>query len=436
MKESDTIEFKSDFINDLNKEIIAFANTKGGDIYIGINDDGTVCGVQNIEETELKCTGHIRDTVKPDISMFVKYERITEEKKDVLKITVGKGTMSPYYIAGKGIRPEGVYVRMGTASVPATETAILSMIKDTTGEAFEEMRSINQNLTFVEAETEFENAGLSFGKAQKRSLGLIGKDGCYTNLALLLSDQCEHKIKFAVFCGAEKDIFKDRHEFGGSLFRQVEDLIKAIDSYNRLSSPRIEGLKRIDVREYPEAAIREAVLNAVIHREYALGGYTLVSIFDDRMEIISLGGLVRGVEMDDIMMGVSYLRNTRLAEIFYRLHLIEAYGTGITKIKKEYKNSKKQPIFECSANAFKVVLPKLEVENDLPKEKERETQAQTENEIKKVLNLIRRKQAITRKDVEVLLGVSPATATRILSKMVNERKINRSGAGKAVKYTL
>lgn len=432
MRESDTVEFKSEFINDLNKEIIAFANTKGGDIYIGINDDGTVCGVENIEETELKCTGHIRDTVKPDVSMFVKYEQLKLSEKDVLKITVNKGAMSPYYIAGKGIRPEGVYVRMGTACVPATETAIVSMIKDTSGEAFEEMRSLNQNLTFIQAEAEFENAGLSFGEAQKRSLGLIGKDGCYTNLALLLSDQCEHKIKFAVFSGKQKEIFKDRHEFSGSLFRQVEDLVKAIDDNNRLSSPRIEGLRRTDVREYPEAAVREAVLNAVIHREYALGGYTLASVFDDRIEIISLGGLVRGVEMNDIMMGVSYLRNTRLAEVFYRLHWIEAYGTGIAKIKKEYDSSKKKPTFEASSNAFKVVLPKLENENNSQTEKYENIQKEDEA----VLKLIRENQFIVRKDVEALLGVSPATATRILSKMVNEEKISRTGTGKTVNYTL
>lgn len=432
MKESDIVEFKSEFVNDLNKEIIAFANTEGGDIYIGISDDGIVCGVENIEETELKCTGHIRDTVKPDVSMFVKYEQLAFEGKDVLKITVNKGTMSPYYIAGKGIRPEGVYVRMGTASVPATETAILSMIKDTSGESFEEMRSVNQNLTFIQAETEFENAGLSFGEAQKRSLGLIGKDGCFTNLALLLSEQCEHKIKFAVFSGSQKEIFKDRHEFSGSLFRQVDDLIKAIDDNNRLGSPKIDGLRRVDVRDYPVEAVREAVLNAVIHREYALGGYTLASVFDDRIEIISLGGLVRGVEMNDIMMGVSYLRNTRLAEIFYRLHWIEAYGTGIAKIKNEYNNSKKKPVFESSPNAFKVVLPKLDFQNASPNK----IRGTIQNELEGVLELIHDKQFITRSDVEVLFGVSPATATRILGRMVNEGKIRREGTGRGVKYTL
>ena len=432
MKESDIIEFKAAFINDLNKEVIAFANTKGGDIYIGINDDGSVCGVEDIDDTELKCTSHIRDTIKPDLSMFVKYEHLDIEGKTVLKIVVGKGSMSPYYISGKGIRPEGVYVRMGTASVPATETMIINMIKDTTGETFEEMRSLNQNLTFIQAESEFEKAGLAFGEPQKRSLGLIGRDGCYTNLALLLSDQCEHKIKFAVFSGVEKGIFKDRHEFSGSLFRQVEDLTKAIDAHNRLSSPKIEGLKRVDIRDYPEDAIREAVLNAIIHREYALGGYTLASVFDDRIEIISLGGLVHGVEMNDIMMGVSYLRNKQLAEIFYRLHWIEAYGTGITKINNGYKNSKNQPSFESSPNAFKITLPKLSNQGGISDRSERTPKEDCEM----ILKHLEAKGSISKKDVELLLNVSSATATRILTKMADEKLIKRVGAGRGAKYTL
>ncbi len=425
MIETDVIEFKAAFVNDLNKEVIAFANTNGGEIYIGLDDNGKPCGLKNVNDVELQCVNHITNTIKPDVSMFIKYEKIVIDGKDVLKIIVNKGSMSPYYIAGKGIRPEGVYIRMGTASVPATETTIVNMIKETTGETYEDTRSLNQNLTFIQAEQEFSNAGISFGESQKKSLGIIGRDGCYTNLGLLLSDQCEHKIKFAVYEGTQKQVFKDRHEFSGSLFRQFEDLTRMIDSYNRLSSPKLDGMKRIDQRDYPVQAIREALLNALIHREYGLGGYTLISMFDDRMEIVSLGGLIRGVEMSDIMMGVSYLRNKRLAEIFYRLQLIEAYGTGIDKIKESYKGQAKQPIFESSPNAFKIVLPKMGAKAMVKDGREDE-----------IIALIKRKGEIVRNDVEELLNVSPATATRLLTKMVENGQIKRSGSARNVKYIL
>lgn len=425
MIETDVIEFKATFVNDLNKEVTAFANTNGGEIYIGLDDNGKPCGLKNINDVELQCVNHITNTIKPDVSMFVKCEKIVIDGQDVLKIIVNKGSMSPYYIAGKGIRPEGVYVRMGTASVPATETTIVNMIKETTGETYEDTRSLNQNLTFIQAEQEFSNAGISFGESQKKSLGIIGRDGCYTNLGLLLSDQCEHKIKFAVYEGTQKQVFKDRHEFSGSLFRQFEDLTRMIDSYNRLSSPKLDGMKRIDQRDYPVQAIREALLNALIHREYGLGGYTLISMFDDRMEIVSLGGLIRGVEMSDIMMGVSYLRNKRLAEIFYRLQLIEAYGTGIDKIKESYKGQAKQSIFESSPNAFKIVLPKMGPKAMVKDRREDE-----------IIALIKRKGEIVRNDVEELLNVSPATATRLLTKMVENGQIKRSGSARNVKYIL
>lgn len=425
MRESMSLEFKATFVSDLNKEVIAFANTNGGEIYVGLNDNGTAGGLKNINDVELQCINHIANTIKPDITPFVKYEKTVVDGKDVLKIVVNKGSMTPYYIAGKGIRPEGVYLRMGTASVPASETAIVKMIKETTGDAYEDTRSLNQNLTFIQAEQEFSSADVSFGDTQKKSLGLIGRDGCYTNLGLLLSDQCEHKIKFAVYEGVQKQVFKDRHEFSGSLFRQFEDLTRMLDSYNRLSSPKLSGMKRTDKRDYPVEAIRESLLNAMVHRDYGLGGYTLISVFDDRIEIISLGGLMRGVEMSDIMMGVSYLRNKKLAEVFYRLHLIEAYGTGIEKIKDCYRGQLKQPVFECSPNAFKVVLPKLGTYASVVNGRDDE-----------IIAMLKEKGEIVRGDVEKRLNVSQATATRILTHMVESGKIKRSGSARSIKYTL
>lgn len=425
MKENERIELKKEFQKNLNKEIVAFANTKGGEIYLGINNDGTIVGLEDINDVELQCINHLSDTIKPDIMAFLKFEKVFLDKKTVLKITVNKGSMSPYYLSSKGIRPEGVYVRVGSASMPATETQILKMIKETTGTTYEEIRSLNQNLTFIQTEQEFFNMGISFNDSNKKTLGIIGRDGCYTNVGFLLSDQCDYKIKFAVYEGKQKTAFKDRHEFSGSLFRQFYDLINKIDSYNRLSSPKLHGMKRVDKSEYPKEAIREVVLNALIHRDYSLKGYTLVSMFENRMEVLSLGGLVKGVDMSDIMLGVSILRNKNLADVFYRLRFIEAYGTGIDKIKESYKNQTKKPLFESSPNAFKVTLPKLENEKSHTNKRE-----------EKIIKLIEEKEEITRSDVENLLKVSSSTATRTLTKMVEEEKIKRIGRAQSIKYII
>ena len=426
MTESATVEFKREYINDLYKEVIAFVNTSGGTIYVGVNDDGSICGVDNINDAQIKCTDNIKDNIKPDVMAFVDIKPVVIEGKNVLQITVNKGSMAPYYAQSKGIRPEGVFVRRGTASTPATQTEILNMIKDVST-AYEDARSLEQNLTFIEAERQFESAGLPFGEAQQRSLGIIGRDGCYTNLAYLLSDQCGYKIKFAVFDGQTKEVFRDRHEFTGSLFRQIDDVTRIIDSNNRLSSPKINGVRREDYRDYPVEAIREALLNAVVHRDYAMNGDTLISMFSDRIEFISLGGLVRGVEMADVMMGVSYLRNRKLADIFYRIHLIEAYGTGIAKIKKSYEGQRKQPLFECAPNSFKVVLYKIE----RALTSTTAGSADREAEIEKI---VAERGEIVRRDVEKMFNVSSATATRILAKMVDEDKLKRVGDARNVKY--
>lgn len=424
MQEDIVTEFKKKFVNDLNKEIIAFANTDGGKIYIGIEDDGNVCGVTDIDSTMQSCVSHIKNTISPDVTPFVKVQNVVIEGKNVIEIEVEKGTACPYYILGKGIRPEGVYVRVGSSSIPATETAILRMIRETDGERYEEIRSLNQILTFAEATAYFEKRNISFGEAQKRTLGIINDDGLYTNLGLLLSDECTHTIKIAVFDGIEKEVFKDRYEFTGSLLKQLGDAYAFIDRYNRTQST-FNGLEREDKRDYPVEAIREALLNCIIHREYALSGSTLINIFDDRLEFISLGGLPKGIEYDDMMLGVSLPRNKKLAEVFYRLRLIEAYGTGIFKIMRSYGNMAEKPLIEVTANAFKIMLPNIKIQVN---------NTADSWQFERVLSLFAETKQITRGDVERALNVSYATAARILARMVEQKQIIRIGNTRNTKY--
>lgn len=177
-------------VDDIKKEVIAFANSEGGTLYIGIADNGEVFGIDNFDGAMLQVSNMLRDAIKPDITMFVNYVAEMIQGKKVIKIIVQRGTERPYYIAVKGIRPEGVYVRQGTSSVPATESVIRRIIKETDGDKYEEVRSLNQELTFEQAEAEFQTRGLAFGENQMKTLGIINTDGIYTNLGFLLSDQC------------------------------------------------------------------------------------------------------------------------------------------------------------------------------------------------------------------------------------------------------
>lgn len=321
LKENMHIELKKKYTKDILKTVVAFANTSGGKIYIGIDDNSKILGVKDIDSDILKLSNSIRDAIKPDVTIFTSISIEKIDGKDILVVDVQKSVIS---------------------SVPVTEAVIFKMIRDTDGENFEDLRSINQILEFNSLIEEFEQANIKLGKSQMRTFNIIDKDGLYTNLGLLLSEECPYTMKAAIFEENTKEVFKDRFEFSGSLIKQMKEVYSFLNRNNRTQS-QIKGLTRIDTREYPEIAIREALFNSIVHKDYAYSSSTLISIFDDNIEIVTIGCLVKGLSEDDILLGVSILRNINLANIFYRLNLIEAYGTGIPKIIESYDEYKVKP---------------------------------------------------------------------------------------------
>ena len=427
--ESEVVELKAEVVGDICKEVIAFANTKGGTLYIGVSDDGSVLGIKNADQVILQLNNMIRDSIKPDVTMFVGYEPQHIGDKDIIAVTIQKGTDRPYYLGSKGLKPSGVYVRNGTSSDPATDTAIRRMIKETDGDSFESMRSLEQNLSFEAAEKQFKKRNIPFDSAKMQTLGMISADGIYSNVALLLSDQCPSTIKAATFSGEDKGTFQDRREFDGSLFQQMEELYSYLDMRNQTKAT-FDGLYRIDTRDYPEDALREALLNSLIHRDYSFRASTLVSVYADRIEFVSVGGLSSGIELDDIMLGLSVCRNPKLAAIFYRLQLIEAYGTGMPKIMNAYTETELKPKIEVSSNAFKITLPNRNAGTN-----HTQTPVGTlKSEEKRILDFIGSNGHIVRSDVDQLLDVSQATANRILKHMVAEGLIYQDGNGRKTKY--
>ena len=437
-RETETVELKSIVMDDIKKEIIAFANCDGGTIYVGVADDGKVLGVENADECALQISNMVRDAVKPDVTMFIHYETLECDGKAVVAVNIQRGTNRPYYLAKKGLRPEGVYVRQGYSSVPATDTAIRQMIKETDGDSFENMRSINQALTFEATKKEFEKRNVVFGQPQMQTLKIVSADGIYTNLGLLLSEQCLHTIKVAVFEGINQNVFKDRREFSGSLMQQLNDVYDYIDFHNQTHAT-FRKLLRIDTRDYPEVAVREALLNTLVHRDYSFRASTLISIYEDRIEFVSIGGLLPGLELDDLMMGVSVCRNPHLANVFYRLQLIEAYGTGMKKIMGAYANALVQPKIKTTNNAFKILLPNVNFTPkaaEVHKDFEKAANLALDSNEEKVLQFLREHLMITRKETQTLLEVSQSTAGRILKSMVDSGRIKQIGGSRTTRYEL
>ena len=255
------------------------------------------------------------------------------------------------------------------------------MIKETDGDRFEAMRSMNQELTFETTEKEFQLRKIEFGTQQMRTLKLIDQDGLYSNLAMLLSDQCVHTIKVAVFQGKDQTVFKDRREFAGALMKQMNDVYDYIDFHNQTHAT-IEKLLRIDVRDYPE------------------------------------------IDLEDVMAGISVCRNQDLANVFYRLGFVEIFGTGVMRIKQLYEDGFSKPDFEVSENSIKIVLPNFEKDVDLTEDERIVYKILSKNLMKSI------------SEIAPYVPFGKSKTTQLLKSMGQKGIITVEGRGRGTKYII
>ena len=346
--ENQNVEFKQESVPDIRKEVMRFANADGGTVYVCIRKDGVVLGVSEPDGVMLQIVNSLKDSLAPDIMPFVRVTTIELEEKPVIEIDVTTGTNRPYYLREKGLKPSGVYVRKGSSTQPMTEEGIREMILQNSGRSFEQCRSMNQEQTFHTLQTEMQRRSIEIGASQMRTLKLIGEDGLYTNLALLLSDQCETTTKVALFQGKDKELFRDRKEFKGSILKQLKDVYQFIDLINKTKAT------------------------------------------------------FTGLELESIFLGVSQSRNPNLAAVFYRMGLIESCGTGIGKIERAYKTCPSQPKFETAKGVFRVTLPNRneQPEMDVRVSDKADKGVSLNKQKSLILQYARENGSVTRKEVE------------------------------------
>jgi len=408
MRENEAVEFKREYTSVIKKEVVAFANTSGGNIYVGLDDEGNTYPLADVTGTMTQITNSVRDGILPDVTMFVSYE--TDDSSITIVIT--EGTNKPYYLTEKGLKPSGVFVRQGESAAPASFEQIREMIKLTDGDRFETSRSLVQDLTFQETIDEFKRCGVELCENHMRTLGIIGGDGLYTNLGLLLSDQCPYTIKFAVFNGTKKGEFKTRKELTGSVLKQMRSAFDFLSLSNNLAAS-VSGLDRVEQYDYPVIVVREAILNAIVHRDYGFSGSIIVNLYDDRAEFVSLGGLVPGLRTEDLFVGISQPRNEKLANVFYRLKHIEAYGTGLKLIMQCYDELDVKPEIVATHGAFSLTLPNMNYARPLIKAKALKRQHQV------VLDYLQNNPSITNEIIRELLSVKQTRAYAVIREMVD-----------------
>lgn len=395
-------KLKELYTPDIIDEVISFANADGGVIYIGICEDSTVTGISDPAGVAARAAQDIVSSIQPDISSVVQVRTVQLKGKDLVAVMVGKGTDKPYSRIGTQEAPQEAAPAHSPAQLP-----------DTAG-SFNEAAPCTAGLSFSSLKLIMEACELSSDSETLRLLNIYDNDGRYTNLALLLSEQCPYNIKVTQYEDADRAAIKYSCTINGSLLRQYAEAC-------RLTEKLANGC-------YPTEAVSEAILNALVHRNYSYSGSTIISIFTDRMEIVSLGSLPQGISMNAIAMGISQPRYPRLADALTRLELMDCCGSGIGRIKGLYAKYGKAPLFEAADGAFRVTLPNIHTTG--------KQRSAPDGYKALVLERAKEKGFVVRSDVEELAGLKTTAAYNLIKEMVAEELLIASGVGKKTIYKL
>lgn len=359
--ESQTVELKINFVDGIKKEIIAFANSIGGIIYVGIDDNGTVQGINenDVNSMELKIFNWLRDGIERNLTNFVKTELKVIDGKYVFLIKIDSATQKPYFLSDKGPKPSGVYIRVGNSIRQATFEEILQMQLESANINFELTRSPVQNLTFSYIADKFKAKNIEFCESKYKTLNFIGIEGDYTYAAYLFSDQNELEIKCGKYIGIDRVEFESKKEFKGSILKQTDNILDYLNILNEVTVKFDGSPQRIEIPNYPKTALREAILNAMIHRDYMPTSNIKLEFFDDRLEITSPGTLLKGLSIEEVLNGTSKLRNPSITKVFEMLDYVEAYGTGFKRIFDAYSKFEMIPEIIPMSNFFRIIMPNI-----------------------------------------------------------------------------
>ena len=428
------------------KTVIAFANTAGGKLVIGVDDKLNIVGVDEdkIFEYEEKISSVVSDLCYPNILPEIYAQNI--EGKVVLVVEVFRGSLLPYYLKNKG-KLKGTYIRVGSTNRLADEKVITELQRQRLNKTYDEEENFEFSIDELDLEViynEFSKINKSCDYEKLKNLKLIkeinGSEYPTNALAITLGKFDNTMIKCARFKGTSKEIFIDKKEFDSNLFENLNSTIKFLQNHLNLSA-KVEGLQLKEELEIPLLALREALLNAIIHRDYTRNSDIKVAIYDDIVEIVSPGNFPNGLSLDDVMSGRSELRNKVVANLFRELKYIESWGSGIEKIKKLCNQSevkfelKEEPSF-VSVVFYRKNIP-IENGEKIPNSAEKlPNNAELNFNEEKIIEFLQNSTKIVSEDVEKLLGVKERRAREILSNMAKKGILQKIGKTKGSYYIL
>lgn len=416
------VEFQEGWSQTAKKTLLAFTNTIGGDLYLGISDDGITKGLSKKAVNVISRTVQefCRSETEPVLIDMVSTKVISAGNCTYgLRVTVDPGEDRPYALKGKRYTG-GAYVRDGSMSVTATEEEIRDMIRESSPQPWESRLSRQTDLRFGETADIFKKYNVSFSSAHYLRLGLVDDADHFAQLGELLSDQNRTKLVVGTF--SQDSASLSVREFSGSLLRQIDQVFDMFAAINPELIHKTGKLANKRHFAWPPKALREALVNCAVHRDYSQSEPTKVSIFPNRFEFLFYGSIPGRLSVDDIVLeGVSKCRNERLADILRRLGWMENYGSGFPMIWREYANSGAEPKLEATRRVFRIVLPKIQ---DEPRG--------TTTERCRVL--FETRDALSMTEIMNLLNVSRTSANTAVNALMKTGQIEKIGIGRMTKY--
>ena len=338
--ETNRIENKEQLNEDFEQEVIAFLNYKeGGIIYVGINKNGQVVGVENTDLTQLQIKDRIKNNIQPSTLGLFDVIVETIDNKEVIKVIISSGTEKPYYLRKKGRTPEGCYIRIGSSKERMTERMIEEMFARRIKNSLKEIESPRQDLTFRQLKIHYEGNGMILNDNFARNLNLLTDDGKYNYNAYLLADENNISIKLVKYLGTSKMELIENQEYGYCcLITATQRILDRLTVENTVYA-KIEYNGRKEVEMIDSKALKEAVINAMVHSDYTLSTTPIIELYSDRIEITSGGGLPQGLSQEEFLEGVTAPRNKELIRVFKDVDLIENIGSGVLRILDVYDKS-------------------------------------------------------------------------------------------------
>ena len=414
MRETNNLEFKREPSRSFLKTVSAFANYGNGTILFGVEDDGCHMGIARPQETCLEIEHAINDSLNP-----VPDFRLTiNENTKVIELTVNEGPDKPYLYKGKAYR------RADSSTVEVDRLEYNRLVRRGMNLSYDSLESAEQHLTFTTLERELvEKAGLlTLDENALISLELMTPARTFNNAASLLSDQdSAFGLDIARF-GESISIILSRYELHQmSVLDQLDRAMEILQEH--YDYEEIVGADRVLKHRVPPQAFREAVANALVHRRWDIEAHIKISMFPDRIEIVSPGGLPEGITADEYLAGgPSVLRNPILANVFFRLGYIERFGTGIPRIIEEYSTLDVSPSFDVKASSIVVSLPAAD-------------SLSVSDEERALLGLFPKGSSFSRAEAEKALGISKDKTIRLLNTLLEKKALSKGGAGRSVVYT-